>query len=144
MNSEKCYVASCFCGAVQFKLSGAPLGTGYCHCEDCRHWSAAPVNAFTLWQPGAIQITQGNNDIDAYSKTPQSLRKWCRKCGGHLFTEHPDFGVVDVYAAVMQKFPFQPDLHVHFQHSVLPIRDGMPKFKDLPQDMGGSGTILAD
>lgn len=30
---------------------------GYCHCESCRHWSAGPVNAFTLWKPEALQIT---------------------------------------------------------------------------------------
>lgn len=144
MNSEKSYAASCFCGAVQFTVRGAPIGMGYCHCDDCRRWSAAPVNAFTLWQPAAIEITRGHDNIGIYSKTPRSLRNWCRHCGGHLFTEHPQFGVVDVYAAVIREFSFQPGVHVHCQHSVLPIRDGMPRFKDLPEDMGGSGTTLSD
>jgi hypothetical protein len=27
---------------------------------------------------------------------------------------------------------------------VLPIRDGKPKFKDMPKEMGGSGTNLAE
>ncbi len=51
MSNEKVYRGSCFCGAVQFTVSGEPAAMGYCHCESCRSWSAAPVNAFTLWKP---------------------------------------------------------------------------------------------
>ena len=47
----------CFCGAVEVKVTGAPEGMGYCHCESCRSWSAGPVNAFTLWKPDAVKIT---------------------------------------------------------------------------------------
>jgi hypothetical protein len=35
-------------------------------------------------------------------------------------------------------------LHVHYGESVLPIRDGLPKQKDMPKEMGGSGTLLAE
>jgi len=117
---------------------------GYCHCSDCRHWSAGPVNAFTLWQPEAVKITQGADNIGTYQKTPKSLRKWCKTCGGHLFTEHPLMGLTDVYAALIPDFPFRPGVHVHYQESVLPIRDGVPKLKDVPKEMGGSGTVLAE
>lgn len=43
--------SGCFCGAVQFEVSGEPAAMGYCHCGSCRRWSAGPVNAFTLWPP---------------------------------------------------------------------------------------------
>ncbi|MCP6695535.1 GFA family protein [Pseudomonas donghuensis] len=56
---------------------------GYCHCESCRHWSAGPVNAFTLWRPEAVQVTRGADNIGTYNKTPQSFRKWCKTCGAH-------------------------------------------------------------
>ncbi len=39
------YGGSCFCGAVEFTVSGEPAFAGYCHCASCRGWSAAPVNA---------------------------------------------------------------------------------------------------
>ncbi len=74
---------------------------GYCHCESCRHWSAGPVNAFTLWKPDALKVTQGAASVGTHNKTPISYRKWCTKCGGHVFTEHPTMGLVDVYAAVI-------------------------------------------
>lgn len=58
MSSENIYHGSCFCGSVQFTVSGEPTAMGYCHCESCRHWSAGPVNAFSLWKPDAIQMSK--------------------------------------------------------------------------------------
>jgi hypothetical protein len=144
MSNEKSYQGSCFCGAVQFTVSGEPVGAGYCHCESCRSWSAGPVNAFTLWQPEAVQIAQGADNIGTYNKTPHSYRKWCKTCGGHIFTEHPGMGLTDVYAAVIPDFPYHADLHVHYQETKLPMKDGLPKMKDLPQEMGGSGVTIAE
>ena len=135
------YSGSCFCGAVRFTVSGQPAVMGYCHCESCRHWSAGPVNAFTLWKPEALRVTQGAENIDTYNKTPRSFRKWCKRCGGHIFTEHPGWNLIDVYAAVIPGLRFQPGVHVNYQEAVLLIKDGLPKFRDIPKEMGGSGEI---
>src|SRR5579871_1621173 len=97
----------CFCGEVQFEVSGHPAAMGYCHCESCRHWSAGPVNAFSLWKPESLKITQGASNIGTYNKTPISYRKWCKKCGGHLFTEHPTMGLVDIYVALLPQLKFR-------------------------------------
>jgi hypothetical protein len=144
MDSGKTYEGSCFCGAVQFTVSGEPAAMGYCHCESCRSWAAAPVNAFTLWTPKAVQITRGAANIGVYNKTSNSLRKWCKACGGHVFTEHPGIGLTDVYAAVIPQLPFRAGVHVHYQESNLHMNDGLPKMKDLPKEMGGSGAIVAE
>ncbi len=144
MNNEKGYEGSCFCGTVRFTVSGEPVGMGYCHCDSCRRWSAGPVNAFTLWKPEAVQITQGAENIGTYNKTPKSYRKWCKNCGGHIFTEHPEMGLTDVYAAVIPDFPYHAALHVNYQEAVLQVKDGLPKMKDLPNEMGGSGVTVAE
>ena len=144
MTNDKTYKGSCFCGAVQFSVTGEPAAMGYCHCESCRTWSAGPVNAFTLWKPQALQVTRGADQIASFAKTPKSQRKWCKACGGHLFTEHPAWSLVDVYAAVIPDFPYKPGVHVNYQETRLPMRDGMPKMKDLPKEMGGSGALLAE
>jgi hypothetical protein len=138
------YKGSCFCGAVQFTVSGEPAAAGYCHCESCRHWSAAPVNAFTLWMPEAVQVTHGAAKIGSYNKTPRSSRKWCKECGGHLFTEHPNWNLIDVYAAVIPDFAYQAGVHVNYQETKLRIKDGLPKMRDLPAEMGGSGGTLLE
>lgn len=140
---RRIYDGSCFCGAVRFTVSGEPAAMGYCHCESCRRWSAGPVNAFSLWQPAAVRIVQGVEQIDSYSKSANSVRKWCRACGGHLFTEHPAWDLVDVYVATIPEFPFRPDVHVNCQEAVLRIRDDLPRLRDLPKDLGGSGAAAA-
>ncbi len=133
---------SCFCGAVTVEVSGEPEAMGYCHCSSCRSWSAGPVNAFSLWEPDAVRVTSGGEHVATYQKTPLSQRKSCAKCGGHLMTHHPPLGLTDVYAATIPTLEFRPGVHVNYQESVLPMRDGLPKYKDFPESFGGSGTLI--
>src|SRR5262245_39184087 len=98
---------SCFCGAVKLEVTGAPEGMGYCHCESGRSWASGPVNAFSLCKPENVKVTQGKENIATYAKTPMSQRQYCTKCGGHLMTNHPPLGLVDVFAATIPSLKFQ-------------------------------------
>ena len=138
------YKGSCFCGAVEFTVSGEPAAMGYCHCESCRHWSAGPVNAFSLWPPEAVKVTKGADNIGTYNKTPMSFRKWCKICGGHLFNDHPTLKLTDVFVAMIPGLEFQPAVHVNYQECALRLKDGLPKLKDFPKEMGGSGVAVAE
>lgn len=144
MSENKTYTGSCFCGAVQIAATGEPVLMGYCHCDSCRHWSAGPVNAFTLWNPDAVKVTKGEANVGTFNKTPNSFRKWCKTCGGHVLTEHPTFGLADVYAAVIPGLTFKPAVHVNYQETVLHMKDGLPKFKDFPKEAGGSGETMEE
>jgi hypothetical protein len=139
---EKTHKGTCFCGAVALTVTGDPVTMGYCHCESCRQWSGGPVNAFTLWRPGAVKITAGAEHIGTFNKTPNSSRKWCKLCGGHLLTEHPSLRLIDVYAAVLPSLDFKPREHIHYQEAVLRVVDSLPKHKDLPKSAGGSGVLM--
>jgi hypothetical protein len=138
------HAGGCFCGEVQFEVSGEPVAMGFCHCSSCRHWAAAPVNAFSLWKPSAITVRRGAQSIGTFNKTSTSYRKWCTRCGGHLYTDHPPLGLIDVYAASIPTLKFEPGVHVHYQETVLHIHDGKPKMKDMPKEMGGSGVQLPE
>ncbi len=59
-------------------------------------------------------------------------------------TEHPGMELTDVYAAVIPDFPYHADVHVHYQETKLRIKDGLPKMKDVPKEMGGSGVSVAE
>jgi hypothetical protein len=48
---EKTFEGRCLCGAVRLVVTGDPVGAGFCHCANCRSWSAGPVNAFTFGIP---------------------------------------------------------------------------------------------
>lgn len=135
---------SCFCGAVKLETTGSPVAMGYCHCSSCRSWSGGPVNAFSLWKPEAVKVTAGAEHVASFSKTPMSHRKYCRKCGGHLMTDHPPLGLVDVFASTLPTLDFKPGVHVNYSETVLRMRDGLPKLKDFPAELGGSGQAVAE
>jgi len=134
----------CFCGSVQVEVTGEPAAMGYCHCGSCRSWSAAPVNAFTLWKPESVKVTAGAEYLATFTKTPLSQRQYCSKCGGHLMTNHPPIDLVDVYAATIPTLAFKPGVHVNYAETVLPMRDGLPKLKDFPAELGGSGQAVPE
>lgn len=138
------HTGACFCGAVEIEVSGVPEAMGYCHCSSCRSWSAGPVNAFTLWRPENVKVTKGAEFLGRFKKTENSDRRFCKKCGGHLMTDHPAFGLTDVYAATIPSIAFAPGVHVNYAETVLPIRDGLPKLKDFPAELGGSGEVLPE
>jgi hypothetical protein len=127
------HVGSCFCGAVKIEVTGSPEAMGYCHCNSCRSWSGAPVNAFSLWKADAVQITAGAEHVATFQKTPFSQRKYCKLCGGHLMAGHQPVGL-----------KFVPAVHVNYAETVLPMRDGLPKLKDFPAELGGSGVLVPE
>jgi hypothetical protein len=143
-SAERTYEGACYCGAIKLVVTGDAAGAGYCHCEACRSWSAGPVNAFTLWPTDAVRITQGEELIGEYNANERSYRQWCTRCGGHVLTRHPHWDLIDVYAATIPAFPFEPGLHVNYESTVLPMSDGLPKLKDFPSELGGSGEALPE
>jgi hypothetical protein len=138
------YSGECFCGSVHIEASGEPEAMGYCHCRSCRSWSGGPINAFSLWKPESVRITEGEEHVASFRKTPASDRTYCSKCGGHLMTVHPALGLTDIFVATIPSLPFRPGVHVNYADTVLPIRDGLPKFRDFPAEIGGSGEQMAE
>ena len=49
-----------------------------------------------------------------------------------------------MYAASIPGFAFAPGVHVNYQETRLPMKDGLPKRRDLPKEMGGSGIVLPE
>ncbi len=138
------HIGACFCGAVEIEVTGAPEAMGYCHCASCRSWSAGPVNAFTLWKPENVRVTKGRQSLGRYQKTEVSDRQFCTHCGGHVMTDHPTLGLTDVYAATIPSLAFRPGVHVNYAETVLRMQDGLPKLRDFPAELGGSGQLLAE
>jgi hypothetical protein len=137
------HTGACFCGAVEVEVTGVPEAMGYCHCESCRSWSAGPVNAFTLWKPENVQVTKGADKVGRFRKSANSDRQFCTACGGHLMTNHPLWNLVDVFAATIPGVEFKPGVHVNYAQTVLPMKDGLPKLRDFPAELGGSGQAMA-
>jgi hypothetical protein len=89
-------------------------------------------------------VTRGAANVGTYHKSERSYREFCTTCGGHLMTRHPHWDLVDVYAATIPAYRHEPQLHVNYAEAVLRIKDGLPKLRDLPKEMGGSGETLPE
>jgi hypothetical protein len=91
-----------------------------------------------------VRVTEGAEHLATFKKTLASERQYCTKCGGHLMTNHPGLGLVDVFAATIPALPFHPGVHVNYAETVLPMKDGLPKLKDFPAEFGGSGEVIPE
>jgi len=134
----------CFCGAVQVEATGEPAVMCYCHCESCRSWGAAPVTAVALWPADAVKVTSGAENLGMFEKRAGTQRQFCKKCGGHVLTSIPAVGMVDLYPFIVPPTNFAPTMHINYGETVLPMRDGLPKFKDFPAEFGGSGDLIPE
>ena len=139
------HVGSCFCGAVELEVAGAPEAMGYCHCSSCRSWSGGPVNAFSLWKPEAVRDHVGRRarrDVPEDPVQPAAILREMRRA--------PDDQPSDRWAwwtCSPRRIPtltFAPGVHVNYAETVLPMRDGLPKLKDFPAEFGGSGEAIAE
>lgn len=142
--TQQVHKGECFCGQVKVEVRGSPAAQGYCHCQSCRSMSGAPLRGFTLWPQDAVQITSGEELLKGYSKTDFSDRRHCANCGGQVLIRHPSIGMTDVHSAMLPDLDFAPAVHVNYQETVLRIRDGLPKLKDFPAELGGSGETLPE
>jgi len=138
------YRAGCACGAVQLELEGEPPIQVYCHCESCRSWLSAPVHAATLWPTPSVKIVKGADNLGMYKRTEASHRQFCRSCGAAVLIGHPAIGMTDVPAGTISGFTHAPTIHVHYGEKVMPLHDGLPKFKDFPKEFGGSGDMVPE
>ena len=142
--SETSRTAGCTCGAVKLSISGEPTVMAYCHCESCRGWLGAPIHAASLWPTPNVQVEQGADRLGVFKRTEASHRQFCTSCGAPVLVVHPEMGLTDVPAGSIAGLVYEPTLHVHYGEKVLAVRDGLPKFKDFPEDFGGSGETVPE
>ena len=58
--------------------------------------------------------------------------------------EASHLGLVDVRSAVPSTITFKPTVHLNYEETVLRIRDGLPKLRDFPTAIGGSGEAMPE
>lgn len=135
---------TCYCGAVELEMSGPPLDMGYCHCANCRKYSGAPLNSFSLWKTADVKVIRGADQLVHFQSSEVSDRRYCSRCGAHVMIDHPTLGLVDVRAAVPPTVTFKATVHLNYEEAVLPIKDGLPKLRDFPKEIGGSGETMPE
>ena len=137
------YKGTCFCGEVEVEVIADAVAQLVCHCTVCRSWSATPMTGATLFRLEDVKITKGNDSLRRYARNAGHDRCFCCHCGGHVMADHQDtYGIIDVYASILDGFTFTPTAHINYSTAVLRVKDGLPKYKDFPADFGGSGEMM--
>jgi hypothetical protein len=75
------HTGSCRCGAIRFEAHADPFYTSYCHCNDCRRATGAPVAAFVGFR--AEHAAFSGETPATYGKAPVK-RSFCGKCGAPI------------------------------------------------------------
>lgn len=81
------WTGHCLCGDVSYQINADPAAVRICWCRDCQRISAnGTVNA--IFPTAAIQVS---GQTSSYSSTADSgnqvRRRFCARCGSHLFAD---------------------------------------------------------
>jgi hypothetical protein len=72
----------CLCGAVRYRVTGAPTSSVICHCASCRRASGAPTVAWLTFERPCFEIIAG--EPVAFRSSPGVVRRFCGSCGSAL------------------------------------------------------------
>lgn len=128
----------CYCGAVRYQISSAPLSAAHCHCRSCQ---LAFGGAFVTWARVAaadFEVTRGA--IRTIEKSPGIIRGFCGDCGTSLTydakseVEGQDWSAEAWFSAATLDDPsiVKPKAHVYVSHRQpwIKLCDDLPTFPE--------------
>ena len=129
----------CVCGAIRYRVDGAPTNTMICHCQTCRRVAAAPVVAWVTFPTARFDLLKGH-PASFHSSEPVR-RTFCPACGTALTYQHSDSGdFVDITTCSLDNPElFPPTHHSWLSHDLAWVRfgDGLPTFREWRPKPGG-------
>lgn len=124
----------CNCGAVTWRIEGAPLAVAACHCTNCRKQSGAAfsVNIVAKARTVTIDGPLGGFEDNGTSSGKPVTREFCTSCGSPIRSVIASMpAIVAIKAGTADDAGrFVPAMHV-WTDSKLPwvtIPDGVPAF----------------
>ncbi|QEX21663.1 aldehyde-activating protein [Hypericibacter adhaerens] len=136
MSRESYLEGGCLCGAVRYRVEGAPNWSAHCHCNDCRRASGAPFVTYAGFPPARFRWIKGQPV--RFNSSPGVFRSFCGRCGSPLTYEgerwpdeiHIHLGTLDHPEAI------QPQGHVYTAHKLpwLKLADGLPEVPIPPDE----------
>ena len=128
----------CLCGAVRYRIRGAPLVMYHCHCSTCRRASGASFATNLLVRAEHFEIAEGAGALAAFESSPAKHRHFCSHCGSPIFSRaQATAQIVSVRSGTLDGDPgLRPSAHYHVasQAPWCEIGDA------LPQKPGGMGS----
>lgn len=148
------YKGKCECGSVQFECNGDPLFLQYCHCDKCREVMAMSERALdhhgyaltAAYLTQDFKIAAGENALEEVIRNNSKLLL-CHTCKCQIYGISLDpamqggIGVNTNNFAQPLPESFKPSRHTWYVQREVDFDDGLPKFKDSPQEQGGTGEL---
>jgi hypothetical protein len=109
----------CRCGRVRFRLSGAPIFTGACHCRGCQRMSASAYSVSGAWPAEQFEILVGEPVIGGLHGATRHY--FCGHCMSWMFTRPEGFDAfVNVRTTLLDVPPADPPFLESFTSEALP------------------------
>jgi hypothetical protein len=128
--SEFSVEGGCLCGSIRYRVRGAPLSSGVCHCRSCRRAAGAPMLPYVTFLIANFSVIKGQPA--EFPSSPAVTRSFCARCGTSLTYRHADSAErIDVMSCSLDdpdRFP--PTLHIWTSHKPgwVKIADGLPAY----------------
>ncbi len=121
----------CLCGAVRYRVTGAPLARSICHCRSCRLASGAASVAWTVFRSADFVFASGAPT--RFASSPPVVRSFCPACGTPLTYQHADStGTIDVTTATLdhaERFAPTREVWTEQKLSWVPLNEGLEHFR---------------
>ena len=79
----------CQCGAIRYRVEGAPVGVGVCHCKECQRQSGSAFGMSFIVRKEAFALLSG--ELKTFTRTSESGRPvvcaFCPECGTRIHHE---------------------------------------------------------
>lgn len=133
---EPIIAGGCACGAVRYRITGAPLVSATCQCRSCRRASAAPIVPWVHVEESRFAITAGAPV--AFASSPDVTRTFCGRCGTPLTYRKTSYaGKLDVTTCSLDApDAFPPVVHLWTSHALawVALADGLPSLPEGPPE----------
>jgi len=132
---------SCSCGDVTFEVDGEPLAQLYCHCRSCQTAHAAPLVAAALFPASSVSYRGEVKRVRVTQREDAPHRLTCPSCGTKVLNEpFPTVRCVLVPLCATRDW-FKPTMHVEWRDRLVEVADGLPRYRDYPKELGGTGEL---
>jgi len=128
--NEVIHSGHCFCGQVQFEVTGPDKFACFCHCESCRRAAGGVYVPWATFAEGHFRVTSG--EMSRHPSSSQATRGLCPTCGTSITYEHSDRkGQIDVnLTSFDDPSLFAPSAHIWVEDKLpwVSIDDGLPQY----------------
>jgi hypothetical protein len=87
-------VGGCACGAVRYEVADEISPIIHCHCRTCRKTHASAFSSLAAVPRAQFRWTAGEELLSAFESSPGKFRRFCSRCGSHLFAEREGHNAV--------------------------------------------------